>query len=89
MTLSEAMEIILKYNSASVSLIQRRMKLGYYNACLIMERLEQVGAVGKPNGAKPRKILVDNMEQFDKIKHRQHDDAINSNTVKSELNELD
>ena len=54
----QAREIVLSSNQASISYIQRRMKIGYNRAARIMEMLEEEGIVGPPGEAgKPREIL--------------------------------
>jgi len=54
-----AVKLILENRKASVSLIQRRLKLGYARAGRIMDMLEEAGIVGENVGSKPREILVD------------------------------
>ena len=55
----EAVRIIMESNQASVSILQRRMRLGYTRAARIIDTMEQEGLVGPYEGSKPRKILVD------------------------------
>jgi S-DNA-T family DNA segregation ATPase FtsK/SpoIIIE len=55
----EAVRIIMESNQASVSILQRRMRLGYTRAARIIDMMEQEGLVGSFEGSKPRKILVD------------------------------
>ncbi len=55
----EAVRVILESNQASVSILQRRMRLGYTRAARIIDTMEQEGLVGPFEGSKPRKILVD------------------------------
>ena len=55
----EAVRIIMESNQASVSILQRRMSLGYTRAARIIDSMEQEGLVGPFEGSKPRKILVD------------------------------
>ncbi len=55
----EAVKIILESNQASVSILQRRMRLGYTRAARIIDMMEEEGLVGPYEGSKPRKILVD------------------------------
>jgi len=54
----EAAKIIMESNQASVSILQRRMRLGYTRAARIIDTMEQEGLVGPFEGSKPRKILV-------------------------------
>jgi S-DNA-T family DNA segregation ATPase FtsK/SpoIIIE len=58
----EAVRIIMECNQASVSILQRRMRLGYTRAARIIDTMEQDGLVGPFEGSKPRKILVDREE---------------------------
>jgi S-DNA-T family DNA segregation ATPase FtsK/SpoIIIE len=55
----EAVRIIMESNQASVSILQRRMRLGYTRAARIIDTMEQEGLVGPFEGSKPRKILAD------------------------------
>ena len=52
-------EVIRSEQKASVSLLQRRLRLGYTRAARIMDELEQRGIVGPSKGAEPRDILID------------------------------
>ena len=55
----EAVKLILESNHASVSILQRRMRLGYTRAARLIDAMEQEGIVGSFRGSKPREILVD------------------------------
>lgn len=57
--LREAIEIAVREQQASISYIQRRLKIGYNRSANIVEEMERLGVVGKSEGSKPRKILVD------------------------------
>lgn len=56
----EAVEIILAANSASTSLLQRRLRIGFNRASSIMEQMEEAGIVSANEGTKPRRILISN-----------------------------
>lgn len=56
--LPDAVEVILESGIASVSMIQRRLNLGYARAARIMDEMEEKGIVGPFQGSKPRSILV-------------------------------
>jgi len=56
---TQAAEIIRETQRASVSSLQRRLRIGYTRAARIMDILEERGVVGPPRGSEPREILVD------------------------------
>ena len=68
--LPDAVEVILETKQASVSLLQRRLKLGYARAARIVDEMEEMGIVGPFAGAKPRQILI-TKEQWDQMKQGQ------------------
>jgi DNA segregation ATPase FtsK/SpoIIIE, S-DNA-T family len=55
----KCVELILNSGQASVSYLQRRMKLGYARAARIVDQMEEEGILGVSEGSKPREILVD------------------------------
>jgi len=57
--IQSCIEVIRSEQKASVSLMQRRLRLGYTRAARIMDELEQRGIVGPSRGAEPREILID------------------------------
>jgi ribosomal protein S25 len=57
--IQQCIEVIRSEQKASVSLLQRRLKLGYGRAARIMDELENRGLVGPSKGAEPRDILID------------------------------
>jgi S-DNA-T family DNA segregation ATPase FtsK/SpoIIIE len=57
--IQHCIEVIRSEQKASVSLLQRRLRLGYTRAARIMDELEQRGIVGPSKGAEPRDILID------------------------------
>jgi len=56
--LPAAVDIILETGQASVSMLQRRLKLGYARAARIVDEMEEKGIVGPHQGSKPRAILI-------------------------------
>jgi len=54
----EAKEVVLQYQKASASLLQRRLQIGYARAARILDMLEENGVVGEADGSKPRTILA-------------------------------
>jgi S-DNA-T family DNA segregation ATPase FtsK/SpoIIIE len=57
--IQQCIEVIRSEQKASVSLMQRRLRLGYTRAARIMDELENRGIVGPSKGAEPRDILLD------------------------------
>ena len=57
--LPAAAEVVIDMRSCSVSMLQRRLKLGYSRCARIVDQLEELGIVGPYEGAKPRTVLVD------------------------------
>ncbi len=56
--LPQAVDVILETGQASVSMLQRRLKLGYARAARIVDEMEEKGIVGPFQGSKPRTILI-------------------------------
>ena len=54
----QGVQIVLENDSASTSLLQRRMKIGYGRAARLLDMMEEKGIVGPPRGSKPRLILM-------------------------------
>ena len=57
--IEQCIEIIRQSNRASVSVLQRRLRIGYTRAARVMDTLEERGIVGPNRGAEPREILMD------------------------------
>ncbi|WP_052610371.1 DNA translocase FtsK, partial [Bacteriovorax sp. BSW11_IV] len=55
---SEAVKIVIEYRSASASMLQRRLRIGYNRAANLIEEMESKGVVGPAQGSKPRRVLV-------------------------------
>ena len=56
--LPKAIEVVVESQSASTTLLQRKLKLGYARAARIIDDLEERGIIGPYEGAKPRKVLI-------------------------------
>ena len=56
--LPQAVDVIFDTKQASVSMLQRRLKLGYSRAARIVDQIEELGVIGPFEGSKPRQILI-------------------------------
>jgi DNA segregation ATPase FtsK/SpoIIIE, S-DNA-T family len=63
----EAAQIVVRHREASVSMLQRRLDIGWARAGRIIDQLEQVGVVGPYVGSKSRKVLVNNEADLQKL----------------------
>jgi S-DNA-T family DNA segregation ATPase FtsK/SpoIIIE len=54
----EAVRVVIEHRSASASLLQRRLGVGYNRAANLIEEMEANGVVGPAQGSKPRKVLL-------------------------------
>lgn len=69
--LDDAIKLVVQYDKASASLIQRRLSMGYARAARILDQLEAAGVIGSGNGAIPRDVLVSSYEDYQKGKFKQ------------------
>ncbi|NOZ60614.1 MAG: DNA translocase FtsK [Calditrichaeota bacterium] len=56
---NEALKLVVRHQQGSVSLLQRRLKVGYARAARIIDQMEDAGFVGPFDGSKAREVLVD------------------------------
>jgi S-DNA-T family DNA segregation ATPase FtsK/SpoIIIE len=54
----KAVQIVAETGKVSTSMIQRRLNVGYNRAAKMVERMEEEGAIGPPNGTRPREVFV-------------------------------
>ena len=59
----EAKALVIEMQTASVSLLQRRFRVGYNRAARLIDELEAHGVVGASEGSKPRKVLIEQTEE--------------------------
>jgi len=64
--LPEAVEIVVEAGQASISMLQRRMRVGYARAGRLIDEMAQRGIVSEADGAKPRSVLI-SREQFQQM----------------------
>ncbi|MBN8583475.1 MAG: DNA translocase FtsK 4TM domain-containing protein [Ignavibacteria bacterium] len=63
----EAARIIVRYQQGSVSLLQRKLKIGYARAARIVDELESANVVGPFDGSKAREVLVETEAQLEQL----------------------
>lgn len=59
----DAVQMITEMQSASVSMLQRRFRIGYTRAARLIDAMEARGIVGPYEGSKPRSVLVPNQTE--------------------------
>ena len=75
--LPAAIEVVLETGQASVSMLQRRLKLGYARAARLVDQMEEKGVVGPFEGSKPRQLLI-TKEQWMEQKMRQESGEVDA-----------
>ncbi len=68
--LPAAIDVVLEVGQASVSMLQRRLKLGYGRAARLVDQMEEKGVVGPFEGSKPRQLLI-TKEQWAEMQYKQ------------------
>jgi len=63
----EAAHIIVRYQQGSVSLLQRRLKIGYSRAARLVDELEAAGIVGPADGSKAREVMIASESHLDDL----------------------
>ena len=66
----EVARFVVSEQTASRPTLQRKLGMGYYRACCILEQLEKAGIVGPENGEGERAVLVDNVDGVEQILSR-------------------
>lgn len=69
----DAYQLVIELDTASISMLQRKFRIGYNRAANIMDDLEANGIVSPQDGSKPRDVLVDLVEQ----ENQEHQDNLN------------
>ncbi|MBU4484682.1 DNA translocase FtsK, partial [bacterium] len=57
-----AIKLVAETHQASISMIQRKLRIGYNRAARMVEMMEEQGIVGPQDGSKPREVLISNLE---------------------------
>ena len=72
--LPNAIEVVVETGMASVSMLQRRLKLGYSRAARLVDQMEEKGVVGPFEGSKPRQVLI-TKAQWQEMQYRSNMDV--------------
>ena len=65
--LDDAVKIVLESGQASISMIQRRLRVGYARAARLIDIMEQLKVVSGFDGSKPRKLLISSFEEYQQL----------------------
>ena len=86
--LAQAVDVIFETKQASVSMLQRRLKLGYARAARIVDQMEEIGVVGPFEGSKPRQILL-TKQQWQEMQTIQGTAPIDSASCQTEFSDFE
>lgn len=84
--LPSAIEVVVETGQASVSMLQRRLKLGYARAARLVDQMEEKGIVGPFEGSKPRQLLI-TKDQWQEMQYRQNMSVSPADAQSSEAKE--
>ncbi|MBI4845399.1 MAG: DNA translocase FtsK, partial [Candidatus Omnitrophica bacterium] len=70
----EAAKLVINTKQASVSMLQRRLRLGYSRAARLIDMMEEEGIVGAFRGSKAREILVESWDEFSALSDQNNED---------------
>jgi S-DNA-T family DNA segregation ATPase FtsK/SpoIIIE len=68
--LMDAIELVIDSGKASVSMLQRRFRIGYNRAARIVDIMEEMGVVGPQDGSSPRQVIM-TREEFEQLQSAQ------------------
>ena len=60
----DAVALVARTRQASISMIQRHLRIGYNRAARIVEVMERQGVVGPSDGVKPREVLISSLDDL-------------------------
>jgi S-DNA-T family DNA segregation ATPase FtsK/SpoIIIE len=70
----DAIELVIDSGKASVSMLQRRFRIGYNRAARIVDIMEDMGVVGPQDGSSPRQVIM-TREEFEQLQNSQESDG--------------
>ena len=81
--LPDAIELVVSSGQASVSMLQRRFRIGYNRAARIVDMMEARGIIGPQDGSRPRQVLL-TPEELDEIQNGGNPEIIETEEVTHE-----
>ena len=69
--LEDAIRIVVENGQASVSTLQRKLKLGFGRAARLVDVMEEMGIVGPSQGSKPREVLMTKEQYYERQMNKQ------------------
>lgn len=72
-----AVDVVINSGCASISMLQRRMKLGYGRAARLIDEMEKHGLIGEFNNGQPRMIIATNFKEIEFIRGEQKAETLN------------
>jgi S-DNA-T family DNA segregation ATPase FtsK/SpoIIIE len=85
----DALQLLLDTEQASVSMLQRKFRIGYTRAARIIDVMEEKGVVGPYNGSKPREILIESIDELKDYETEENYEQNESQEKKSDYYEDD
>ncbi|MCH5317186.1 MAG: DNA translocase FtsK [Eubacterium sp.] len=83
----KAAEVVIETGTASTSFLQRKLSVGYARGAKIIDQLEEYGVIGKPEGSKPRQVLMTKQMWLEKRAYDSNTDFTTDNTVQMTFND--
>ena len=84
----KAAEVVIETGTASTSFLQRKLSVGYARGAKIIDQLEEYGVIGKPEGSKPRQVLMTKQMWLEKRAYESNADFTQDNTVQMSFGEI-
>ncbi len=84
----KAAEVVIETGTASTSFLQRKLSVGYARGAKIIDQLQEYGVIGKPDGSKPRQVLMTKSMWLEKRAYDSGKDFTQENSEQISLNEM-
>ena len=84
----KAAEVVIETGTASTSFLQRKLSVGYARGAKIIDQLEEYGVIGKPEGSKPRQVLMTKQMWLEKRAYDSNHDYTADNSEQMTFSEI-